>query len=155
MPNAVNHKMNNMTGTIKYAIAGKEDLGIIKQLLSKAELPISDIEDGKIDFIIASNENDELIGCIGLERFEKDGLLRSFAVKETWRNKKIGHALFNELLSISRQWGINELHLLTTTAEKFFTSVGFNTVSRDKAPTSIKTTSEFSSLCLPLLLIWY
>jgi len=136
-----------MTETIRFTIARKEDLRIIRQLLSKAELPVSDIEDGKIDFIIASNENDELIGCIGLERFGKNGLLRSFAVDETWRNKKIGHVLFNELLSRSKQWGINDLHLLTTTAEKFFASVGFNSISRSEAPVSIKATTEFTSLC--------
>src|SRR5258705_1182667 len=99
--------MHNMTETIKYAMAGKEDLNGIKLLLSSAELPVSDIEEGKIDFIIASNESDGLIGCIGLERFETDGLLRSFAVEQSWRNKKIGHQLFNRLLSISRQWGVN------------------------------------------------
>jgi len=139
--------MHNMTETIKYTIAGNEHLSSIRHLLSSSQLPVSDIEEGKIDFIVASNESDEVIGCIGLERFEADALLRSFAVEQTWRNKKIGHQLFNRLLTMSRQQGVNDLHLLTTTAEKFFTSVGFSSLSRSEAPVSIKATAEFTSLC--------
>jgi quercetin dioxygenase-like cupin family protein len=48
---------------------------------------------------------------------------------------------------MSRQYGINNLHLLTTTAEKFFASPGFSVVPRDEAPASMKATSEFSSIC--------
>ena len=136
-----------MTETIKYRLFKNHDLDAIKILLQESELPIDDIRENKIGFIVAINDTNELIGCIGLEQHGENGLLRSFAVDAAYRGKGIGHGLFNRLLSISRQNNISNLHLLTTTAEKFFERAGFILSTRNDAPASIKTTVEFSSLC--------
>jgi amino-acid N-acetyltransferase len=42
---------------------------------------------------------------------------------------------------------LNNIYLLTTTAENFFKKYGFANADRTKAPDAIRTTSEFSSLC--------
>jgi quercetin dioxygenase-like cupin family protein len=42
---------------------------------------------------------------------------------------------------------VQNLHLLTVTAEKYFLSKGFIVTDRSLAPESIKCTSEFSTLC--------
>ena len=135
-----------MTQNIKYRIAGEGEIDEIIVLLQRNELPTSDIKND-IDFIVAVDGNDQIAGCIGIEKFGPDGLLRSFAVNEGHRNQKIGGALYNRLLSFSKQSGIQTLHLLTTTAEKYFSGKGFLTSKRDEAPASIKATTEFTSIC--------
>ncbi len=119
----------------------------ILSLLKENKLPFSDIEPGKIDFIVAIDAANKIIGCIGVEPFDTEGLLRSFAVSPACRNHQIGGELFNRLLSHAAQSGIQSLHLLTTTAEEYFKRRGFMTTERTQAPGAISTTSEFSSLC--------
>jgi amino-acid N-acetyltransferase len=136
-----------MPTVIKYRLAESKDLEKIQELLSNSELPVADIDGNKIAFVVATNEKNELIGCVGLEQYDSDGLLRSLAVDSNYRGNGIGHELLSRLLSISRQRGVNDLHLLTTTAERFFERAGFSLQSRDEAPASIKSTIEFSSLC--------
>jgi len=136
-----------MQDSITYRLSEKEDIEKIKELLINADLPVADIDESKINFIIAGNDKSKLAGCIGVERYGADGLLRSFAVASAYRNKGIGRDLLSRLFSLSRKYGIVNLHLLTTTAEEFFKHAGFSSLPREEAPASIKSTTEFSSLC--------
>ena len=43
--------------------------------------------------------------------------------------------------------GAARLHLLTTTAERFFTGRGFVAADRESAPPAIRQTREFADLC--------
>ena len=136
-----------MSRNIQYRLADNNDLTQIISLLSGSGLPISDIATSRIDFIIATNSENTIIGCIGVEQFDSHALLRSFAVNKEYRNLQIGTGLYNRLLSYSAQSGILELHLLTTTAERYFASKGFISSKRENVPDSIKTTTEFTSIC--------
>src|SRR6185295_4203661 len=140
-------KNNLMTQDITYRLAENGDLEKIKGLLTRAELPVDDINASKIDFVVATNGSSDLIGCIGLERYGADGLLRSFAVDPAYRGTGIGHELLHRLLSRDGKSELHNVHLLTTTAERFFDRYGFRVVSREEAPASIKDTVEFTSLC--------
>ena len=42
---------------------------------------------------------------------------------------------------------IDDLYLLTTTAEKYFLKFGFNKIEKISAPELIKQTEEFKSIC--------
>ena len=136
-----------MRDSITYKLAQKEDIEKIKDLLINAELPVADIDESKINFILAVSEKSELAGCIGVEQYGTDGLLRSFAVASGYRSKGLGRDLLSRLFSLSSEYGIVNLHLLTTTAEQYFTHAGFYSLPREEAPASIRSTAEFSSLC--------
>jgi amino-acid N-acetyltransferase len=43
--------------------------------------------------------------------------------------------------------GVESLYLLTTTADAFFSRLGYSPASREEAPSFIKNTSQFSGLC--------
>lgn len=135
-----------MNDEINYRYANKEDLENIVNLLKENALPIVDIDLIKIKFILAEIDV-KLIGCIGVEPYGKEGLLRSLAVNMNYRNSGIGNNLLQYLISFSKEMGITNLHLLTTTAESYFLSKNFVKSNREIAPDSIKNTIEFSSLC--------
>jgi amino-acid N-acetyltransferase len=132
---------------ITYRMADKAELPVIADLLTKNKLPASDITDIPVNFFIATDDNNRVIGSIAVEQFETDGLLRSFAVDESYRNQKVGNSLFDRLIDYSLQSGITNLHLLTTTAKKYFSERGFAVLQREEAPASIQATTEFSFLC--------
>lgn len=136
-----------MSDYIQYRFADKNDLHAIAELLRSNNLPTDDISRNKIDFLAAINSAEKIIGCIGIEKYGEDALLRSFAVDNSLHHKKIGTALLERLIAVTRQTGIHTLHLLTTTAESYFLAKGFLLTRRDEAPASIKSTTEFSSLC--------
>ena len=131
---------------ITYTIAEVEDLENITRLLRINDLPFSDIKESAIEFIVAKNDN-ELIGCIGLEVHGTEGLLRSFAVDNNFRKMGIGKEMYHRLLSYATQNNIRTLHLLTNTAKDYFTKTGFIAANRSKAPELINKSAEFAGLC--------
>ena len=112
------------------------DFDKIMKLLKDNNLPYSDIHSSGVEFM-TSESNEKLVGCIGIEKYGEDGLLRSLAVEEEYKNSGVGKRLLNELINKSKNEGIKKLHLLTTTANKYFTRHGFRTIERINAPITI------------------
>jgi amino-acid N-acetyltransferase len=131
---------------ITYYIANSEEVEDIIHLLEQNNLPVSDIRENAIDFIVAKNYG-KIIGCVGLEKKGDHGLLRSLAVEREFRNLGIGTELYNRILKHAFQFQIKSMHLLTDTAGVYFSKAGFVVMDRKEAPHKITETSEFSSLC--------
>lgn len=118
----------------------------IIQLLIESELPYEDISLSQQHFFI-KEENNKLIAICAIERYNNYGLLRSLAVVDSYRNKGIGHSIYNEVLQHCKAEGISSLFLLTTTASHFFTQMGWIEIARVAAPNDIKQSTEFKSIC--------
>jgi amino-acid N-acetyltransferase len=114
-------------------------------LLEESNLPVSDLDEQKELFALL--QNNEVAGTGGLELFDKCALLRSVSVRKDLQGKGLGKFITRELEKISKQRGIDCVYLLTTTAKDFFSKEGYEEITRDEVPGSIKATSEFSSVC--------
>ncbi len=130
----------------EFRFGRQEDLNNIYNLLRENGLTVADLVLNKVKIMVATRE-DTIIGCIGLEEYGTEGLLRSFAVLKEFRKKGIGDKLFRSLLKYCSQNGVNTLHLLTETSENYFNKKGFILTNRNQAPDPIKSTSEFADLC--------
>ena len=115
-------------------------------LLQSERLPVEDLPQDLSNFYMAI-DNGSIVGAIGLEIYDRSGLLRSLVVKPEYRKMKIAASLVNELEKQARTFGINEIYLLTETARNYFSKIGFEETGRDEAPASLKQSSEFSHVC--------
>ena len=131
---------------LKYRFARLEDVIPIKNLLEGNGLPIEGVELHFKDFIIAKN-NDDLIGAVGLEIYEKAALFRSLVVDQKYRSLKVGKSLMERIKAHALLNGVKDFYLLTTTARDYFLRLGFFEMERDQAPSAILNTEEFQSLC--------
>lgn len=138
--------MKTMVNKVVCRQGDASDLPGVQQLLRESDLPYADVVTSGAVFLLATYE-EEMIGCIGLEGQGPNRLLRSFAVKQNFRNTGIGKVLIDELKKRAFDDGVVYLHLLTTTAEKYFAREGFVAASRDEAPDEIKRNAEFAGLC--------
>ncbi|MEW6735575.1 MAG: GNAT family N-acetyltransferase [Acidobacteriota bacterium] len=96
------------------------DLAEILALLSATDLPHEGVTEHLTNFLIARNQNRELVGCAGLERYQQLGLLRSVAISPALQRTGLGSQLISFLIKQAISDGIEELVLLTTTAKDFF-----------------------------------
>ena len=118
----------------------------IIELLKSNGLPYEDIVSSKVQFI-TKEANGNLIGCVGMEKYGEDGLLRSLAVNNHYKNTGVGETLLVELFHKSKIAGIKKIHLLTTTADTYFEKYGFKITVRSNAPEQILQSKEFSQIC--------
>ena len=128
-------------------IAEGPSIKAVEALLHANDLPIADLSALLPNDFLYCGTAENPTGVIGLQIEGTVGLLRSLVVSHTRRHQGYGVALVAALESKAKNAGINELFLLTETAEAFFAGINYTIVPRDSAPTAIKNTAEFSDLC--------
>lgn len=122
-------------------------LAAVSRLLDEAALPTSDLTATKLQHFLARGKSDAPEGVVGLELYPPVALLRSLAVAASARRHGIGSALLADAERYAREHRIQQIYLLTTTAEEFFARAGYERVEREAVPQAIRDTQEFSSLC--------
>lgn len=133
--------------TVRVEPAGTQDLPQIRRLLEQAQLPHSDLrDDTPVNFWVA-REGSAVIGAVGLEAFGAAGLLRSLVVTPRARGGGLGGRLVQALEDAAADRGLDQLVLLTQTAERFFAGRGYRVITRAEAPDALRGSSEFQSLC--------
>lgn len=125
----------------------EEQLTEIKQLLSACELPTSDVSPSNSLQFFGCRSDAKLAGVVGLEVCGPVALLRSLAVAPSRRNHGLGKSLVTFAEAHAASLGVESLFLLTTSADTYFSKLGYSPASREAAPPSIKATAQFSELC--------
>lgn len=131
---------------IEIAPASGDDLKAIAALLREAELPPDGVREALGNFFVAREEG-RIVGAAGLELLGRAGLLRSVVVDPSHRGSGVATRLVARALERARARGVEDLYLLTTTADRFFTKRGFETIDREIAPEEVRGTREFREQC--------
>jgi amino-acid N-acetyltransferase len=135
--------MNCEDITITDASAG--DLPEILELLSQLQLPLEGVAENVSAFLVARDESSRLMATIGMERYEKTGLLRSAAVAREYQGCGIGSRITERLLEQATSNGVERVVLLTSTAREFFAQrFGFREASRAVFDSELAQSSEWN-----------
>lgn len=113
--------------------------------LTVAGLPTDDLENGGRYY--ALDEDRYLIGFGGLEGSGPDQLIRSVVIPHELRGQGYGAAVVDGLVRRAAEDGVERLWLLTTSADPFFSSLGWRAEDRARAPEAVRTSRQFSGLC--------
>lgn len=88
-------------------------------------------------FYVALNEDDEIIGCIGLKKIDDQSVLLSrFYVKAEYRRKGLGKSLFDKVLSYCSSHDIVDMYIgvdyVSKSGIKFYKKHGFERIKEGK-----------------------
>jgi amino-acid N-acetyltransferase len=125
---------------------GDREWGQFSAALKGAGLPADDLLTEGQSFYQMSDV-DGPIAFGGFYIAKTEGLLRSIVVLASRRLTGIGSRFVEFLLDRMKGRGVEQVWLLTTTAEPFFAKLQFRTRPRDDAPATIAGTREFALLC--------
>lgn len=132
---------------ITFGRAAAADLTAVRALLDRGGLPTADLQPAHLEQFFVARAGDRLAGVVGIEGLGTLGLLRSLAVAPELRGRQLGHRLWAHARAEARRRGIQQLYLLTTTAEPLFAKWGFVRVAREVVPDAVRTTAEYAALC--------
>ncbi|MEX2458435.1 MAG: HAD-IIA family hydrolase [Actinomycetota bacterium] len=135
-----------VTNPARIEPAGPGDLGAVRGLLDEAGLYAGDIE-ARVDDLLVARTDAGVVGAGALEVSGQDGLLRSLAVAPERRGAAVGTHLVAALAARARDAGGTRLWLLTETAERFFTSLGFQRVGRGALPAELEASPSAGANC--------
>jgi len=126
--------------------ATNADLPAVERLLAANDLPLEGVRDNFASFVVADDDG-AIAGAIGLEKFGSAALLRSAVVSRDRRGSGVGRRLVEQLLERAEEAGVDEVYLLTTTADKYFPRFGFTRTTRSAVPDPVKSSAEFQGAC--------
>ena len=112
-----------------------------------AALGGEDLPEPGVGRYFSARDDDAVAGYVGLEGEGRDLLLRSRVVSADRKGRGFGSRILTAVEAVARDLGGERLHLLTTTAEPFFTRRGFVAADRATAPAAIRQTREFADVC--------
>jgi amino-acid N-acetyltransferase len=122
------------------------DAADIAALLKASNLPVDGLDAALAHGLVASRDGG-LIGCVALELYDENALLRSLAIVPELRGQGLGGVLTRKVLDLARTLGARDVYLLTETAGGFFPRFGFAAEDRSNAPAALKNSVEFRSAC--------
>lgn len=127
--------------------AAVQDLAALKVLLQACGLPFDDLNAEHLAHFFVIKDQGQIVGSVGLEVRGPFGLLRSLALGQSLRGRGLGLQLVKHIEEYARSRQITALYLLTTTADRFFTHLGYQEVPRGSAPAALQETAEFQNIC--------
>jgi amino-acid N-acetyltransferase len=134
------------TSSVSIRPATPDDLPSIQTLLTSSQLPTDGVEEALCGFLVAEAQT-RIVGVVGMELCGAYGLLRSTAIAPEWRGLGIAKQLVDRIIAEAEARGFRALYLLTTTAERYFPSFGFQATRRDAVPDEVRSTVEFQGAC--------
>jgi amino-acid N-acetyltransferase len=115
-------------------------------LLAASGLPTAGLMD-HLESAYVARRGSRIVGTAALELYEDGALLRSVAVDQAERGSGLGRLLTERAIGEARARELAAIYLLTTTAEDYFTRLGFAAVTREDVPDSVRASVEFQSAC--------
>lgn len=132
-------------GAVEITESSPRDIEDVFALLDSVGLPREGVVEHLRGFLSARDRAGRLVGCIGLERYGRVGLLRSAAIAPDLQRSGLGSRLVRELLRRARGEGVEEILLLTATARQFFAErFGFAPAPRESYDETLAGSYEWS-----------
>ena len=124
-------------------------------LLDTVDLPHDGVAEYLDGFLTARDNKGHVVGCIGMERYGRLGLLRSAAVAPYLQRSGLGTKLTEAILQEAAEQGMSEVLLLTITVMDFFSkNFDFTVVSRDSYEERLASSPEWRlPRCSPAVLM--
>lgn len=127
--------------------ANADDIEKVIMFLSKAEVSTEGIERIIDHFILMEDKEQNICATLGIERIEKDGLLRSLVISPGVDQANL-LALFKSAISLAKHKELKRLYLATNkqASIQFFEMLGFGQVEASELPNHIKNSTHITQL---------
>lgn len=119
--------------------AKKEDLAELREFLSRAGLGTEGISEETMAYFLLLEDGDKAWrGTLGIEPYQKNGLLRSLVISPEQANHEL-LLLFEQALALAKERNMEQLFLATNknTAVSFFNILGFQPIEKKELPEEI------------------
>ena len=135
---------------MKLVVAQPAHYTAIAALLEDTDLTTGDLDSALTGFVVLL-DGEHVVAAGGLEMLGADpsagGLIRSVVVDPTFQRRGLGKRIYQRLERDARDRGLDDLYLLTETAESYFAPLGYELIARDSAPAELQAVPQFAWLC--------
>ncbi|WP_010677211.1 GNAT family N-acetyltransferase [Bacillus timonensis] len=127
--------------------ANEQDIEKVKSFLGQADVSADRIESIIDHFILMEDADQNILATLGVERIEKDGLLRSLVISPGVDQTNL-LTLFKSVISLAKHKELSRLFLATNkqASIQFFAMLGFEQMDAGDLPDHIKGSNHITQL---------
>ena len=122
--------------------ARPDEIEPVRALIVSEQMPAMELERWIEEFWVLDND-DEIVGCAGIEMYGEAAVLRSVATAPSIRGSGEGIRLVRRCLDYARELGAKRCYLFTMTAENFFPKFGFERCTLDNFEPSVRESWQY------------
>ncbi|MDT8860446.1 hypothetical protein N0O92_09380 [Alkalihalobacillus sp. MEB130] len=134
--------------------AKMKDMLPIQRLVAKAGLRDEGIEQYIESFLVVEDEDENLIGTVGIEQYEENGLLRSLVLDSPIWNAKLSLEFLQLTLKYAEEQRMDTVYLCAKGTNALFHQLGFREVEKEDVPEPVKNSSHFQRNALVDAKVW-
>jgi N-acetylglutamate synthase-like GNAT family acetyltransferase len=123
--------------------AEPKDLGEMLSFLGQAQVSTKGLAEQIDHFIVMEDVDGSLLGTLGIQRIEQDGLLRSLVISPKVEKTTILD-MFQQILLLAKEKELKRLYLATNkmVSIQFFVLLGFSQKEKQEIPAHILATEH-------------
>jgi N-acetylglutamate synthase-like GNAT family acetyltransferase len=123
--------------------AQPKDLGEMMSFLGQAQVSTKGLAEQIDHFIVMEDVDGSLLGTLGIQRIEQDGLLRSLVISPNVEKTTILD-MFQQILLLAKEKELKRLYLATNkiVSIEFFALLGFSQKAKQEIPDHILNTEH-------------
>ncbi|ARK32759.1 hypothetical protein [Halalkalibacter krulwichiae] len=134
--------------------AKTNDMLKIQRLVAKAGLRDEGIEQYIKSFLVVEDENQTLIGTVGVEQYETEGLLRSLVLDSPIWNASLSLEFLQLTLKYAEEQNMETVYLCAKGTNALFHQLGFREMDKSDVPHSIKSSPHFQRNAKADVKVW-
>ncbi len=123
--------------------AEEKDLLSLQRLVAKAGLREDGIEQHIDRFLVVCDEDSKIIGTVGIEKYQEDGLLRSLVLDSPVWTARLSLEFLQLALTYAKEQDIETIYLCSKGTNSLFRQLGFRHVHEKNVPEKIRLSPHF------------
>ncbi|MFC0471700.1 GNAT family N-acetyltransferase [Halalkalibacter kiskunsagensis] len=129
--------------TIVVRKAKEKDMLPIQRLVAKAGLRDEGIDQYIKSFLVVEDQEQQLIGTVGIEQYEENGLLRSLVLDSPIWNASLSFEFLQLTLKYAQEQQIETVYLCAKGTNALFHQLGFRVVAKEDVPSDVQSSPHF------------
>ncbi|GAE33623.1 hypothetical protein [Halalkalibacter akibai] len=134
--------------------AKEQDMLQVQRLVAKAGLREEGIEQYIKNFLVVEDEDQQLIGTVGIEQYETEGLLRSLVLDSPIWTAKLSLEFLQLTLKYAEEQAMETVYLCAKGTNALFHQLGFREMEKEEVPDSIKGSPHFKRNAVGETKVW-
>jgi N-acetylglutamate synthase-like GNAT family acetyltransferase len=134
--------------------AKEQDMLQVQRLVAKAGLREEGIEQYIKSFLVVEDEDQQLIGTVGVEQYGTEGLLRSLVLDSPIWTAKLSLEFLQLTLQYAEDQKMETIYLCAKGTNALFHQLGFREVDKEDVPESIKSSPHFQRNAKAEVKVW-
>ncbi|KMJ55831.1 GNAT family N-acetyltransferase [Alkalihalophilus sp. As8PL] len=134
--------------------AATKDILPIQRLVARAGLHSTGIEHSISQFLIVEDEDEQVIGAVGIEQYDDVALLRSLVLDSPIWTGVLTLEFLQVALAYAKDHDVQHVYMCAKSASPLFYQLDFKEIQKDRVPKAIQQSTHYKQTVDKSVRVW-